>query len=425
MKTQIRPFSRRQLELLTWWVAGSGREHHDAVICDGAIRSGKTFCMSLSFVTWATFRFHGQAFALCGKTIGSLRRNLVTPLLRTLSELGFHCKERVSKNMIEIGMAGRVNRFYLFGGRDESSCALIQGITLAGVLFDEVALMPRTFVEQALARCSVAGSTFWFSCNPEHPYHWFYREWIEKVKEKNALYLHFTMEDNPSLSPDIIRRYEALYTGSFYDRFIKGIWTNPFGVIYPMFDSSEHLFMGEIEPCRRYAISCDYGTLNPTSMGLWGEKDGVWYRLREVYHDGRRTGVLKTDEEYYAMLTELAGDRPIEAVVIDPSAASFITCIERHGRFYVRRANNAVLEGIQRVSEALQAGRIRIHTSCKDTIREFSLYRWEENALHDTPHKQYDHAMDDIRYFVLTFLQEHGDSFFVGAPTRETRRQSM
>ena len=418
MGVRFKAFSPRQLELLTWWMPGSGREHHDAVICDGAVRSGKTFCMALSFLCWASCRFDGQAFALCGKTITALRRNLVTPLMGMLPEMGFSCEEKVSQHLLTVGCGGHRNRFYLFGGRDESSPALIQGMTLAGVMFDEAALMPRAFVEQALARCSVEGSTFWFNCNPEHPEHWFYREWIAQAERRNALYLHFSMEDNPTLSPAMLARYRSLYSGAFYDRFIRGVWTSAFGAVYPMFDPAKHLFSEPVEPCTRYAVSCDYGTLNPTSMGLWGEKAGVWYRLREVYYDGRKRGRMETDEGYCRMLETLVGGRKLEGVVVDPSAASFIAALERRGRFRVLRADNAVLEGIQAVSEALLAGRIRIHASCKDAIREFSLYRWEENAGRDRPRKQDDHAMDDIRYFVTTFLRPAPDGFFVGAPLR-------
>lgn len=175
------------------------------------MRSGKTLCLGISFVAWACGNFHDRSFALCGKTIRSLRRNLVTTLLPALSESGFSCNFKVSENLIEIGCDKIRNRFYLLGGKDEGSAALIQGVTLAGVFFDEAALMPRSFVEQALARCSVIGSKFWFNCNPESPHHWFYREWILKAAEKNALYLHFTMRDNPSLTPAIRARYEPLF----------------------------------------------------------------------------------------------------------------------------------------------------------------------------------------------------------------------
>lgn len=222
---------------MCWW---SQRRYsgYDAIICDGAVRSGKTLSMSIGFVSWAMSTFRGGSFALCGKTVTALKRNVMTPLVQLLGSLGFTCLERVSKNYADISLAGITNRFYLFGGRDESSAALIQGMTLCGVFLDEVALMPRSFVEQAVARCSVTGSRLWFNCNPDHPYHWFYREWICKAAEKNALYLHFTMADNPSLSAAVRRRYERLYTGAFYERFVLGKWTAADGQIYPMFSEA-------------------------------------------------------------------------------------------------------------------------------------------------------------------------------------------
>ncbi|MGN1123124.1 MAG: PBSX family phage terminase large subunit, partial [Eubacterium sp.] len=205
------PFSKKQLAVLTWWCRGSGAENKNGIICDGAVRSGKTLCMSVSFVSWAFYNFSDTSFALCAKTIASLRRNVITPLLPVLKELGFSCDYKISRNMIEISKDGRSNRFYLFGGRDESSAALIQGMTLGGVMLDEAALMPRSFVEQALARCSLENAKYFFNCNPEHPYHWFYLEWIKKCREKNMLYLHFSMQDNPSLSKAVINRYKSLY----------------------------------------------------------------------------------------------------------------------------------------------------------------------------------------------------------------------
>ena len=167
--------------------------------------------MSISFIFWAFSAFEDTAFAICGKTIASLKRNVITSLLPTLGELGFECHEKVTQNKIEIVFNGRKNSFWLFGGKDESSASLIQGMTLGGVLLDEVALMPRSFVEQALARCSVDGSKFWFNCNPDNPLHWFHEEWIKKSYEKNCLYLHFLMQDNPALTPQIIERYRSLY----------------------------------------------------------------------------------------------------------------------------------------------------------------------------------------------------------------------
>ena len=415
---EFRPFSPKQLRVLTWWCEGSPDRDRDAVICDGAVRSGKTLCTSLSFVCWAFYRFSGADFALCGKTLTSLKRNVIRPLSDTLACLGFAVRPSNSHNYVDVEHAGRHNRFYLFGGRDESSAALIQGMTLAGVLLDEVALMPRSFVEQALARCSVDGSRFWFNCNPEHPQHWFHREWIEKAEQKNALCLHFEMQDTPSLSEEMIKRYRSLYSDAFYDRFVLGRWTAAAGLVYPFFGEA-NLCDAAPAACECYCISCDYGTVNPTSMGLWGLKADVWYRVGEYYYSSKAHGEQQTDEEYYAALEELAGDRPIRAVVCDPSAASFITCVRRHGRFSVLPARNDVLDGIRKVCDALKSGRIKIARRCEDAIREFGLYRWEEGGAKDAPRKENDHAMDDIRYFVATVLGgEPEDGFALAAPRR-------
>lgn len=382
------------------------------------MRSGKTVCMTLSFVLWAFSTFDDTSFALCGKTVTSLRRNILTPMLPMLRELGFTCTEKVSRNVVLLRRGDTVNRFYLFGGKDEGSAALIQGMTLGGVLLDEVALMPRSFVEQALARCSLPNARLWFNCNPDHPYHWFYTQWIQKAAQKNCLYLHFTMRDNPSLSEAVRQRYRTLYSGAFYERFVEGKWVAASGVVYPMFSEKTHVVSWQGMPCRCF-ISCDYGTVNPSSFGLWGlSDDGIWYRMREYYFDSRKQGEQRTDEEHYAALEALAAEYPIEAVIVDPSAASFIECIRRHGKFRVLPAKNDVADGIRKVSSALKEGKIKICPDCKDTIREFSLYRWDENCVRDVPKKENDHAMDDLRYFVTTAMEHCDGGFFSVAVAR-------
>ncbi len=410
------PFSRKQLKVLTWWCENSPTRNKDALICDGAVRSGKTFCMSLSFIAWSFSRFSDTSFAICGKTIRSLKRNVILPLMKTLVELGFTVELKKSENILLITYNEVTNRFYLFGGKDEMSASLIQGITLAGVFFDEVALMPRSFVEQALARCSVEGSTFWFNCNPEYPGHWFYREWIRKCKKKNAIYLHFEMKDNPSLSPKMIKRYESLYSGAFYERFVRGRWVATTGAVYPFMDRDSAFVPVPNEKFLEYAVSCDYGTVNPASFGLWGRIGEVWYRINEYYFNSRTEGYQKTDEEHYSSLEELIGDRKVMGVAVDPSAASFIQTIRRHNKYNVIPAKNNVLDGIRLVSTALKNGDIKICDTCKDSIREFSLYRWEEKGGTDCPVKENDHAMDDIRYFVTTIL--NGSAGFVAIATK-------
>jgi len=414
---KLAPFSKKQLELLSWWHPASPSSSRDAVICDGAIRSGKTLCMSLSFCLWALSSFDGAAFALCGKTISSLRRNMIAPLLPLLREAGFAVRDLPSKNQLSLSFGGRTGVFYLFGGRDEDSASYIQGITLAGVLLDETALMPRSFVEQALARCSLPGARFWFNCNPDSPSHWFYKEWILKASQKNALYLHFTMDDNPALSPEVRARYDALYSGRFRERFILGRWVRPEGLVYP--DIPQDLLFTEPPPgLSPFAVSCDYGTVNPTSMGLWGHKDGVWYRLKEFYYDSRQKGSQLTDEEYSSALSRLADGRPLSAVIVDPSASSFIQCLSRRG-FPVVHAENRVLDGIRRVSSAMRERRIRFSSSCTDLLREFSLYVWDDDPSSDHPVKAFDHAMDDLRYFVSYAFPQTADFYVKSAARNE------
>ena len=403
--------SKKQAQILTF-----PKSKYLALICDGAVRSGKTSIMALAFVLWLTHDFNQKNFAICGKSVQSAVRNVIQPLLavRYLPQHGFGLRYSVSNHLLTVTRGKTVNYIYVFGGKDESSAALIQGITLAGVLLDEVALMPQSFVNQALARCSVEGARFWFNCNPDNPQHWFYQDWILKHKEKNARYLHFLMTDNPSLSKETLTRYEALYSGVFYDRYVRGRWVVAEGLIYPMFHADYHVKPTEPRPYDTYMISCDYGTLNPTSMGLWGRSNGVWYRVKEYYHDGRKDG-SRTDEEHYEALENLAAGKPIESVIVDPSAASFIETIERHGRFYVSRAENAVVDGIRVTQTALKSGKLFFNDCCEDCIREFGLYRWDEKWPEDRPMKENDHAMDDVRYFCMdAFAHENPGAVWIG-----------
>ena len=383
---------------------------YDALICDGAIRSGKTVFMMLSFVDDAMRRYDGQRFGICGKTVDATVKNIITPYLGlTYAQEKYNLQWRRTDKLLVVSDGERENLFEVFGGKDESSFMLIQGRTLAGVLVDEVALQPRSFVEQAMARCSVDGSKLWFNCNPDSPEHWFYKEWICKPEMRNALHLHFLLEDNPSLSQKIIERYKKLYDGVFYRRYILGEWCKAEGLVYSNFDKARHVIDIDQLPEKtlkagRFYISIDYGTLNPFSAGLWCLYEGVAYRVREWYHNGR-AGVQKTDSEYYEAIEKLAGDFPIERIIIDPSAASMIAEIHRRGKYIVSKARNDVLPGISFTSALLQAGRMKICTGCEDAIREFGLYAWDEKGETDKVIKENDHAMDDIRYFAYTILR--------------------
>ncbi len=412
-------FSSKQKTVLTWWAPGNVNQSYEAIVCDGAVRSGKTLAMGLSFFLWAMVCFDGQRFGVCGKTISSLRRNVLSEILPRLGGMGATWKEKRSENLVTVTFHGHRNQFYIFGGRDESSASLIQGITFAGVLLDEVALMPRSFVEQACARCSVAGSRLWFNCNPAGPSHWFYKEWILEAEKRNCLRLHFTMEDNPSLTEAIRRRYERLYSGVFYRRFIKGEWAQAEGRVYDFFEPSmvKPVPEGNFE---KWYISCDYGTVNPTSMGLWGLQKGVWYRVKEFYFDSRAAQRQMTDEEYASALEKLAGGRTLSAVIVDPSAASFIEVLRRRG-LPVRKAENDVLSGIRLTADLLKTGKMVICAGCDDLIREMDEYVWDlTSPSKDRVKKEYDHAMDEMRYFASTVLGKRESGF--AACTVERRR---
>ncbi len=396
-------FSEKQRRVLTWWTPGSPDRGKDAIVCDGAVRSGKTLAMGLSFFLWAMVSFQGRQFGVCGKTISSLRRNVLAEVLPRLQAMGAVWREKRSENLVEIAFLGRENRFYLFGGRDESSAGLIQGITFAGILLDEAALMPQSFVEQACARCSVAGSRLWFNCNPAGPGHWFYKCWILEAEQRNCLRLHFTMEDNPSLTEAIRQRYRRLYSGVFYRRFILGEWVQAEGRVYDFFEP-DMVRPAPAEGFEKWYVSCDYGTVNPTSMGLWGLRRGVWYRVREFYFSSRREQRQMTDTEYADVLSKLAGGRTVEAVIVDPSAASFMEVLRRRG-WRVRKADNDVLAGIRLTADCLKTGKIVLCEGCADCLREMEQYVWDlSGGSRDRVKKEHDHAMDDMRYFVSTVL---------------------
>ena len=408
----FQPFSRKQRMVLNWWCDTSPVKDMDGIIADGAIRSGKTVSMSLSFVFWAMTSYNGQNFAMCGKTIGSFRRNVLFWLKLMLKSRGYTVVDHRADNLVIISKGDITNNFYIFGGKDESSQDLIQGITLAGVFFDEVALMPESFVNQATGRCSVEGSKYWFNCNPDGPYHWFKVNWIDKASEKKLLYLHFTMDDNLSLSEKIKERYRSMYSGVFFKRYILGLWCMAEGMIYDMFDAARHVVKNpENLVNANYYVSCDYGTQNATVFLLWcKDTEGKWICIREYYYSGREEASQKTDTEYADDLKEwLGGIKPVK-IIVDPAAASFIAELKKRG-YSVKKAKNDVLDGIRYVASLLNQDQIAIEEGCINTRKEFASYVWDEKASErgeDKPVKQFDHCMDALRYFCYTIIRKPG-----------------
>ena len=339
-----------------------------------------------------------KLYLMCGKSLTTLKRNCLIPLEELFGSSNF----TFSMASKEAYLFGR--RILLEGANDARSESKIRGLTLQGAYCDELTLFPEDFFAMLLSRLRVPGAKLIATTNPDSPMHWLKRNYIDRAGEIDLLCMRFLLDDNTTLDKEYIAAVKAEYTGVFYDRFVLGLWCLAEGIIYPQFDRGKHVRPSAVTSGKWY-ISVDYGTLNAFSAGLWlcdGERA---YRHAEWYYSGRATRRQLTNAQYLEEIQRLAGDRKIEAVIVDPSAASFIAELRQAG-FLVRKGKNEVVEGIRRVSSALQQNKLFFSPDCTDCIREFSLYRWDEKASDDRPIKENDHAMDDVRYFVSTILRD-------------------
>lgn len=398
---EFKQFSPKQQKVLYWWQEGSPYKNYDMIITDGSIRAGKTIAMICSFLQWSQ-NFNGECFIIAGKTMGALKRNVIEPIQQMLGAWGWKYEYNRSENYLIIGN----NIYYLFGASTEASQDTLQGLTAAGALADEIALFPQSFVNQMIARCSVEGSKVFANCNPDNPFHYIKKEYIEQAKQKKILHLHFTMEDNWTLSDSVIEKYKRMYEGVFYKRFILGEWVKAEGVVYDMFDEELHTYTDDYN-YTQYNISVDYGTQNATVFLLWGLYKGNWYIVDEYCYSGREEGKQKTDKEYADDLIEFIGSRKVNYIIVDPSAASFKLELKNAG-FIIKNANNNVLDGIRYTQTLIAQNKIIINKRCRNLIKEFRLYSWDEKAANrgvDEVIKEHDHAMDAMRYFSYTILR--------------------
>lgn len=419
-----KPLSQKQLKLLTWWTENSPYSSYNGVIAEGSIRTGKTKCMGVSFTIWSMLHYRNMNFAICGKTIGSLRRNVITELKETLINQGYKVLDRATENKLIISKGNTQNIYYLFGGRDERSQDLVQGITLAGCYLDEVALMPQSFVEQVLARCSIDGSKYWFNCNPEGPQHWLYTEFIKQAERRKLLRLHFQLDDNLSLSTEIKERYKNMFQGIFYKRFILGEWAFADGVIYDCFTKENNTYNNtnkeqvvpieilENDPHGGYPIyGSDYGIYNPqVFLEVYkyrkpGDPVPYFFVEKEYYYNSRKSLIQKTDEQYIQDFITFVDGKHYKQLIVDPSASSLIVTARNKG-IKVSKANNDVEEGIQMVYSLLSTGHIKINEdNCPNLISELGLYIWDtKKGEHgkEQPVKANDHALDALRYAIVT-----------------------
>ena len=400
---EFQPFSRRQKQVLYWWRPGSGHEGDRILLADGAIRSGKTVAMVLSFLCWSLSCFRGQDFIIAGYTAGALRRNVLSPMFRMLETFGIPYVWNRMGARVEI--AG--NTYHLFGADKDNAQDKLQGMTAAGALADEAALFPRSFIDQMIGRCSVPGSRIFLNCNPAGAYHFIKTDFIDRAAEIGLFRLHFTMEDNLTLSPEIREGYRRQFSGVFYRRFILGEWVSAEGAVYPMWDDAENTYDGadeRYEDARRYC-AVDYGTVNPCVF-LDARDDGHTFRIAgEYYWDAARTRRQKTDAEYADDLCDFLGGDRETLIIADPSAASFKAELRNRG-FRVRDADNAVREGI--ATTAVLIGNRQVladRERCPNLLREMHSYVWDDRARlrgEERPLKEHDHAMDALRYLCQT-----------------------
>lgn len=396
-------YSDKQLALLKLWQQDGLKRIN---LLEGSVRSGKTWISLVLWAFWVATMPKDGNYLMVAKTLTSLRRNCLDLLQDLVGANNFN----YSLSKKEAILFGRL--VYLEGVNDARAESKIRGMTLQGAYCDELTLFTEDFFSMLLSRLSSKNAKLIATTNPDSPHHWLMDKYINRKDELDMLVLKFLIDDNPYLDPEYVANLKKEYTGVFYDRFILGLWVVAEGLIYP--EAAEGKYNVPFDANRKYTsyiVSIDYGTLNPCSMGLWGLSDGVWYRIKEYYHSGRDTRKQLTDEEYYKKLIELIDGLPVREIIIDPSAASFIATIRKHGRYHVRKADNAVLDGIRNTAKALQNGSVRICDNCKNTIAEFSSYRWDEKSQEDKPIKENDHAMDDIRYFVNTVIAKSTAKF--------------
>ena len=369
-------------------------------IWEGSVRSSKTTCSLVRWITFVSQAPQGDLL-MAGKTERTLKRNILNPLKDMLGK-----QFRFVEGKGEASMFGR--RIMVVGASDERAESKIRGGTFAGTYLDEWTLFPESFTVMLLSRMSVPGAKLFATTNPDNPYHYIKKNYIDNPEIDKAVF-HFELDDNPNLGEEFKDAIKKEYSGLWYKRFIQGLWVMAEGAIYDMFREDVHM----VEVSKDYDdyikiwAAVDYGTSNPCTFGIYGKhKDGKRYKLAEWYFDSSEAGYQKTDAQYADDFSEFVEGVPIKDVYVDPSAASFKTELERRG-FPVVDANNDVLDGIRIVSTELEQGRYFIDKSCKHTAKEFVSYAWDPKAQkrgEDKPIKQNDHAMDCDRYALASEL---------------------
>jgi len=385
----------------------------------GAVAAGKTVASLIAFLIAVDLAPVSGLIVICGWTLQSIERNVLDPLQDERIFGDFAAQVHHTPGSSTAVIFGRV--VHLIGASDSRAEARIRGSTIVLAYLDEVTIMPESFWIMMLSRLRTAGSRLLATTNPANPRHWLKEKFIDRAAEVGMRTWHFTLDDNPYLSPEFVARLKRQYTGLWYKRYILGLWIAADGVVYDMFDPERHVV--DVLPVvkRWIGTGVDVGTVNPFAAEVLGLGiDRRLYIVAEWYWDSAKRMRQLTDVQYSAKLREffasvrhpgsqLYGISP-ERLVVDPSAASFIRQVhnDRHlfdGGVNVMGADNAVLDGIRLVSSLLSTDRLRVHSSCTNLIDQKQSYSWDPAAAQrgeDKPKKENDHAVDAERYVTAT-----------------------
>jgi PBSX family phage terminase large subunit len=376
-------------------------------IWDGSVRSGKTIASLLRWLTYVADPPLGGALVVSGKTFDTVARNVFGPLSdpTLFGDAARHVSYTRGAGTATI--LGR--KIEVITANDIKAEGRLRGLTAAGAYIDEATLLPESFWTQMLARLSVKGAKLFATTNPDGPAHWLRQNFLLRAPELNLRHFRFTLDDNPALDPAYVASLKTEYTGLWYRRFILGEWCLAEGAIYEMFDPERHV-VDILPPIQRWiALGVDYGTVNPFAALMLGiGVDQNLYLAHEWWWNSKQQRKQLTDVEYSTRLrgwldTDLGGIRP-QYVIVDPSAASFVTQLWQDGQSPTL-GNNEVLNGIRTVSSLLARGKLRIHRSCRNLLNELPGYSWDDDKAakgEDAPIKTDDHACDAMRYAIHT-----------------------
>ncbi|MER6748065.1 PBSX family phage terminase large subunit [Streptomyces fungicidicus] len=399
------PLSRKQIEA----IAGSTSR---IVLYSGAVRSGKTISSLLRFLIDVAQAPRTGEIVVVAKTGQTAHRNLFTVLMNP-DLFGLLAQQvQYTPGAPTAKILGRT--VHVIGANDERAEAKLRGMTCCLIMIDEATLIPETFWTMALSRLSVPGAKLLATTNPDSPSHWLRANFIENDRIDMRVF-EFTLDDNPALDPAYVEAIRAEYVGIWYRRFILGEWCAAEGAVFDMFDRARHV-VDILPPITRWlSLGIDYGTSNPTHAVLVGfGNDGCLYAAAEWRYDGRKAQRQITDVEASERLRQWLGSvsppgtrergvRP-DIIAVDPSAASFHVQLRADG-LSPRPAHNKVLSGIRILMALFAADKLRIHSSCKELLKEIDGYVWDPRATEkgeDAPLKQNDHGVDALRYAIKT-----------------------